>query len=93
LWSVGSLQIDLNVREVRQHDKVVELSRLEFDVVAELARHAGQVVSKHRLVRARAPLGEPMEFNALEVHIHNLRKKMGADSILTVRGVGYRIGL
>jgi two-component system response regulator BasR len=93
LWSVGSLQIDLNVREVRQHDKVVELSRLEFDVVAELARHAGQVVSKHRLVRALAPLGEPMEFNALEVHIHNLRKKMGADSILTVRGVGYRIGL
>jgi two-component system response regulator QseB len=93
LWSVGSLQIDLNLREVRQQGKPVELSRLEFDVVAELARHAGQVVSKHRLVRALAPLGDPMEFNALEVHIHNLRKKMGASSILTVRGVGYRIGL
>ncbi len=93
LWSVGSLQIDLNLREVRQHGKPVELSRMEFDVVAELARHAGQVVPKHRLVRALAPLGEPMEFNALEVHVHNLRKKVGADSILTVRGVGYRIGL
>ncbi len=93
LWSVGSLQIDLNLREVRQQGKPVELSRLEFDVVAELARHAGQVVSKHRLVRALSPLGDPMEFNALEVHIHNLRKKMGAGSILTVRGVGYRIGL
>lgn len=93
LWSVGSLQIDLNLREVRQHGKLVELSRMEFDVVAELARHAGEVVSKHKLVRALAPLGEPMEFNALEVHIHHLRKKMGADCILTVRGVGYRIGL
>lgn len=93
VWSFGKLQIDLNLREVRQQGKLVELSRLEFDVVAELARHAGQVVSKHRLVRALAPLGDPMEFNALEVHIHNLRKKMGASSILTVRGVGYRIGL
>lgn len=93
LWSVGSLQIDLNVREVRQQGRPVDLSRLEFDVVAELARHAGKVVSKHRLVRALAPLGDPMEFNALEVHIHNLRKKLGTSSILTVRGVGYRIGL
>lgn len=93
LWSVGSLQIDLNLREVRQGGRPVELSRMEFDVVAELARHAGEVVSKHKLVRALAPLGEPMEFNALEVHIHHLRKKLGADSILTVRGVGYRIGL
>ena len=93
LWSVGTLQIDLNLREVRQQGQPVELSRLEFDVVAELARHAGQVVSKHRLVRALAPLGDPMEFNALEVHVHNLRKKMGVSSILTVRGVGYRIGL
>lgn len=93
VWSVGSLQIDLNLREVRQQGRPVDLSRLEFDVVAELARHAGQVVSKHRLVRALAPLGDPMEFNALEVHIHNLRKKMGPGSILTVRGVGYRIGL
>lgn len=93
LWSVGTLQIDLNLREVRQRGRPVDLSRMEFDVVAELARHAGAVVSKHKLVRALAPLGEPMEFNALEVHVHNLRKKMGADCILTVRGVGYRIGL
>lgn len=91
LWSVGSLQIDLNVRAVHQRGAPVDLSRMEFDVVAELARHAGQVVPKHRLTRALAPLSEPMEFNALEVHIHNLRKKLGTDCIVTVRGVGYRI--
>jgi two-component system, OmpR family, response regulator QseB len=38
-----------------------------------------------------APTGEPLEFNALEVHVHNLLKKLGADFIKTVRGVGYRI--
>ncbi len=93
IWSLGRLQIDLNAREVRQDDHLVELSRMEFDVVAELSRHAGQVVSKHKLARALAPLSEPIEFNALEVHIHNLRKKLGNESILTIRGVGYRIGV
>ena len=93
LWSVGSLQIDLNTRAVQLAGAVVDLSKMEFDVVSELARHAGQVVPKHRLARALAPLNEPIEFNALEVHIHNLRKKLGADCILTVRGVGYRMGV
>jgi TRAP-type mannitol/chloroaromatic compound transport system permease large subunit len=49
-------------------------------------------VPKHRVARAVAPLGDPMEFSALEWHVHNLRRKLGGDSIHTVRGVGYRLG-
>jgi len=93
IWSLGRLQIDLNTREVRQDGRIVDLSKMEFGVVAELSRNAGQVVTKNKLARALAPLSEAIEFNALEVHIHNVRKKLGIDSILTIRGVGYRIGL
>ena len=68
------------------------LSPKEFLIVAELARHPGEVVAKHRLTRALAPLGEPLELSALEWHIHNLRRKLGDDCIRTVRGVGYGLG-
>jgi two-component system, OmpR family, response regulator QseB len=61
-------------------------------VITELARHAGEVVAKHRLAQAVAPLGEPLDFGALEWHIANLRRKLGDDRIRTVRGVGYSIG-
>ncbi|MBB6559859.1 two-component system response regulator BasR [Acidovorax soli] len=90
-WNVGPLTIDMGRREVRTCDGPVPLSPREFAIVAELARHGGDVVPKHRLARALAPLGEPLEFSALEWHIHNLRRKLGEDSIHTMRGVGYRI--
>jgi two-component system response regulator QseB len=92
VWSVGRLQIDLSRHEVRHEGSAVALSPREFRIVAELARHAGTVVPKHRVARAVAPLGDPMEFSALEWHVHNLRRKLGGDSIHTVRGVGYRLG-
>ncbi len=89
LWSVGRLQIDLRAREVWADGFAVALSPKEFSIVAELARRAGEVVPKHRIASALAPLDQPLEFNALEVHIHNLRRKLGAEAIRTVRGVGY----
>ena len=92
VWSVGSLQIDTSKREVRVDGSVVALSPREFMIVVELARQAGEVVPKHRLARAIAPLNEPLEFSALEWHIHNLRRKLGDQCIRTVRGVGYSVG-
>lgn len=89
VWHVGRLQINTGTREVRVDGMAVALSPKEFLIVAELARHGGDVVSKHRLARAVAPLGEPLEFSALEWHVHNLRRKLGEDSVRTVRGVGY----
>ena len=88
VWTVGPLQVDTRKREVRADGTAVALSPKEFQIVEELARHAGEVVAKHRLSRAVSPLGEPLEFSALEWHIHNLRRKLGDDCIRTVRGVG-----
>jgi two-component system, OmpR family, response regulator QseB len=92
VWTVGPLQIDTGKREVRVDGVVVALSPKEFLIVAELARRAGEVVPKHRMARAVSPLNEPLEFSALEWHVHNLRRKLGEDSIRTVRGVGYVMG-
>ncbi len=91
-WTVGQLQIDTGKREVRVDGVVVALSPKEFLIVDELARHVGEVVPKHRLARAVSPLNDPLEFNALEWHVHNLRRKLGEVSIRTVRGVGYILG-
>jgi two-component system response regulator BasR len=91
-WQVGALQLDVLKREVRVDGQLVSLSPKEFQVVLELARHANEVVPKHRVARALAPLGEPLEYSAIEWHVHNLRRKLGNDCIRTVRGVGYILG-
>ena len=59
--------------------------------VGRLGRLDGEraALEEGRLVRALAPLSEPLEFSALEWHIHNLRRKIGTQTIRTVRGVGY----
>ena len=52
-------------------------------------REPGVVVSKSLLSQRLDPLGEPVDFGAIEVHVSNLRRKIGAELIRTVRGVGY----
>jgi DNA-binding response OmpR family regulator len=89
LWRVGDLSLDLRQRECRVDGVPVALSQREFDILAVLARAGGAVVAKHRLAQALAPLGEPLDFNAIEVHVHNLRRKVGTTRVKTVRGVGY----
>lgn len=91
VWSVGSLAIDTGKHEVRLDGALVTLSPKEYQIALELARLPGETVSKHRLARAVAPLSDPLEFSALEWHIHNLRRKIGANVIRTVRGVGYSL--
>ena len=91
VWAVGALEIDPSRHEVRMNAQEVSLSPKEYVLVSELARHAGSVVTKQRLARSIDALGEQVDFNALEVHIHNLRRKLGAATIRTIRGVGYRL--
>lgn len=89
MWHFGNLLIDVARHEVRLGEVPVALTPAEYDVLLSLARAAGTVVSKHRLARALDPTGESIDFNTIEVHVHHLRKKLGAELIRTVRGVGY----
>lgn len=91
VWNLGPLRIDTRNHTIHLNDQPVALSPKEFLLVVELARQAGRVVPRHRVAQALNPLGEPLEFNALDWHIHNLRRKLGANLIQTVRGVGYKL--
>ncbi len=91
LWTLGELEIDTAAHEVRQAGQVVHLAPREYELLLALARTPGKAVPKHRLTEMLAPLGEAMDVNAVEVHVHNLRRKLGADCLRTVRGVGYLI--
>ena len=90
-WRLGDLSIDPQRRVCNLGDTPVPLSPREFDILVALARAAGRVVPKHRLAQMLQPLGEAVDFNAIEVHVHNLRRKVGAQRVKTVRGVGYAL--
>ena len=62
-------------------------------LLVELARDPGVVVPKGQLAQRLEPLGEPLDFSALEVHVSNLRRKIGAGLVRTVRGVGYALSV
>lgn len=90
-WDIGAISVNPARREVRRNGELVELSPREYRLLLELARWQGQVVPKRVLIRAACDAGGELESNALEVHIHHLRRKIGERFIRTVRGVGYII--
>lgn len=87
----GALALDPAARQVRHAGKPVELSTREFDLLHELLLNAGRVLTRQQLEARLYPWGEEIESNAIEVHIHHLRKKLAPALIETVRGVGYLI--
>ena len=88
-WVLGDLVIEPRRHMAQRGDEALELSPREFQLLLELARDPGAVVPKGVLAQRLDPLGEPLDFGALEVHVSNLRRKIGAELIRTVRGVGY----
>jgi two-component system response regulator QseB len=88
-WTLGGLTIEPCRQRALLNGVVLALSPCENQLLLELARERGGVVAKHQLAQRLAPLGEPMEFGTLEVHLANLRRRIGADRIGTLRGVGY----
>jgi len=88
-WTVGTLEIEPGRREARLQGVPLALSPREFQLLMELAREPGAVVAKDLLSQRLAPLGDPVDFAAIEVHMSNLRKKIGTERVRTVRGVGY----
>jgi DNA-binding response OmpR family regulator len=89
---IGPLTLDLARRRVRFRSRAVELSEREFQVLHHLARHAGDVVSRTRLLEDVWGYGFDPGTNLVDVCVRRLRKKLGPDApIETVRHAGYRL--
>jgi DNA-binding response OmpR family regulator len=89
--SVGDLVLDLTSHTVSKGGAVVAISGREFAVLRTLMEGAGRVLTRSQLETSLYGWNRNVDSNAIEVHIHNLRLKLGADAIKTVRGVGYTI--
>jgi DNA-binding response OmpR family regulator len=87
----GDLVLDAAARRVCRDGKPVELSAREFDLLQILLDNAGRVMTRTQLEGALYGWRDEPDSNALEVHIHHLRRKLGADFIKTLRGVGYTV--
>jgi len=85
------ITLDPASHAVTRDGEPVNLSHREFALLEALLERPGQVLSRTQLEERLYGWGEEVESNAVEVHIHNLRKKLGAEYIQNVRGVGYRV--
>ena len=89
---IGELSLDPATHAVRYRGRPVHLSAREFALLHALLEDPGKVLSREQLEDRLYGWGEEVESNAVEVHIHNLRRKLDAGVIRNVRGVGYRLG-
>lgn len=87
----GDLALDADTRVATRNGQLLNLSRKEFDLLQLLMQESGQVIARGRLEEALFGPHRNGESNVLEVHIHNLRQKIGEARLKTVRGVGYTI--
>lgn len=85
----GDLEIDPAARTVFRAGQPVELSAREFGVLLALAEVRPRVLSRPQLEQRMYNFETPLESNAIEVHVHHLRRKLGEGAIRTLRGVGY----
>jgi DNA-binding response OmpR family regulator len=92
LIEVGALRLDPVAHAIDYRGQPVQLSAREFALLHALAESPGVVLSREQLEDRLYGWGEEVESNAVEVHVHNLRRKLSAQLIRTVRGVGYRLG-
>lgn len=89
LLQVAGVKLDPAFHRVLYRDKPVELSAKEFEVLHAFMLNAGKVLSRARLEEKLYAWGDEVESNAVEVHIHHLRRKLSPELIETIRGVGY----
>jgi len=87
----GDLALDIAGRQVTKSGQPVALTSKEFGILVLLIENAGRVLSREQLEKELYGWGEELESNAVQVHIHHLRKKLHRDLIRTVHAVGYCI--
>jgi DNA-binding response OmpR family regulator len=88
----GALSYDPSSRETLLGGQPVDLSRREQSLLHALLHNRGRVLSSEQLKDSVYGFGDEVESNALNVHIHHLRRKLGNNIVETVRGLGYRLG-
>ena len=86
----GKLILDPGSHQVSYDDEVLNLPRREFSLLKKLLENIGKIVSREQLLQTLYGWAE-VDSNTLEVHIHNIRKKLPKNYIRTIRGVGYMI--
>ncbi len=89
--SAQDIVLDPAARSVLRAGTPINLSTREFDLLHTLMLNAGRVLSREQLEQHLYSWGQEVDSNAIEVHIHHLRRKIGGTLIQTVRGVGYML--
>lgn len=89
--ATGSVRLDLRTRRATVAGREVELSAREFALAEIFLRHPGQVLSREQLLDHVWGLDFDPGSNVVDVYVGYLRRKLGADTIATVRGMGYRL--
>lgn len=88
----GDIELDPSAYVVRVGERDVDLTHSEFKILHALIRNPGTVLSRERLEETVYGWDAEVDSNAIQVHLHNVRRKIGHDLIRTIRGVGYVIG-
>lgn len=88
---IGAIELDPAARRVWSEGRTVDLSAREFAILEQLMQNAGRVLTRAQLEESLYGWGDSVDSNTVEVFIHHLRKKLGADFIRTLRGIGYSV--
>ena len=89
ILTVGDLKLSIDDHSLQVADEIFTLSRREYSLLLALMENAGRIQTRDALEQKLYEWDEDVASNTLEVHIHNLRKKLPENTIKTVRGVGY----
>jgi len=87
----GAIALDPDTKQLALAGQPVALTAREYHVLHALLLRKNSIVTRAQIEESLYGWGDEVESNAIEVYIHNLRKKLGSDSIVTVRGLGYRL--
>lgn len=88
--SLGGVMIDPEAHKIFVDGKQVDFSRREFSLLSKLVEQRGKVVTRDVLSQALYGWGDDVDSNAIEVHVHHIRKKIGCHMLIkTIRGIGY----
>jgi DNA-binding response OmpR family regulator len=93
LLKVGELTLDPAIRTITKNGHTVTVSCRELALMRALMESAGRILSRSQLETSAYGWNREVDSNAVEVHIHNLRLKLGAEIIKTIRGVGYTLSM